>query len=821
MINNNFYELCRWIENILDKWAEIMQGYETNNDKHLYYLIYWLYDKVAKESGSDSFNINWIYSKFQKLLEKNSFCDIKNKKCNTIFAKEFNVNTLKNKKYFYDFSESYNLLKEILNGSSSDKKKKCCDYIRYIFDLYKNINEKYLKSAEGRFDEINYFETAYKKKDILDLITNKCHISEIKSVFTKNNEALPISNEQLESELGDVFQLPKIDKNLEESLLSGLPSHEIYKELNSNKDLDLYKNYCEQLFQTENNKNELVLLCKKFSRNLKGKLSNIENKETNYTDRCLYFNHWLYEEIGKIYNDHLKYVYNIPTFSKFLNVSTKINSKLMPNVVRENIQLIEVERKNYYTDLLEHLRNQSISKKLLKHTNYEAMPKENFKHYKITNYVPCVYNLTCRLDECKYIKDLFDYFKNYKTISECNISSEKDKCQKYCKYVTYINKLYENYIHKCCTYFSTGEHVDNCPKYFKCDEEYNPYKLYLKLNCSKIQPGEQFIEVIKPSPIDQYVKSLTDISEKQRQISQNFDSSKTLYEMLISDPFYMFTLPFSAIIGIFFLFFILYKLDKLPSEQFDKECKELLNINLLDEAVVESDLKKPLDKWIQEFKKALVPYFSNKCLPNVSEENALRICRNFNYWLSYKILDEFCQNKNYYESMLKKNYNQSICKEYSDYINYIKGRLNYFIKSAAIADDEIIIIDDKCKFTNKCLIFPKITCNSHDMIEIVYNEVDINDSNRHINYCAVYNSLSETTTGINFYFLDLKMVFSILLSTFGFIIFTLIIYKVSLNLHIININVIDFTIIMHLNALYGLKCTHILAQLFIIYITAH
>ncbi|CAG9485474.1 unnamed protein product [Plasmodium vivax] len=77
------------------------------------------------------------------------------------------------------------------------------------------------------------------------------------------------------------------------------------------------------------------------------------------------------------------------------------------------------------------------------------------------------------------------------------------------------------------------------------------------------------------------------------------------------------------------------QLDKLPSEQFDKECKELLNINLLDEAVVESDLKKPLDKWIQEFKKALVPYFSNKCLPNVSEENALRICRNFNYWLSY------------------------------------------------------------------------------------------------------------------------------------------------------------------------------------------
>ncbi|KMZ76975.1 hypothetical protein PVIIG_05873 [Plasmodium vivax India VII] len=799
-----------------------MNGYKSNNYKHCNCLIYWLYDKVVKESNSNSFNINWIYGKFQNLLGKNSFCAIRNEKCNRIFDKVFNVNTLKNKKYFYDFSESYNFLEKILNGNSSDNQKKCCDYIKYIFGLYKDINEKHLKLAQGCFDEINYFETTYKNDYILDLIAKKCNVSEIKSIFTKNNEALSISNEKPKSELEEVFKLPKIDKNLEESLLNDLPSFEIYKELNNDQDLDKYKEDCEQLFKSESNKDKLIQLCKKFSRNLKGKLSNIANKETNNTDRCLYFNHWLYEEIGKIYNDHHKYVYNLPAFSKFLSVSDTINSKLMPNVVHENIKLIEDERKEYYKKLLEHFNKQSILKKEFKQTNYEAMPKENFKHYKVTNYVPCVYNLTFRLDECKYIKDLFDYFKNYKTISKCDISSEKDKCQNYCKYVTYINKLYENYIHKCCTYFSTGEHVDNCPKYFKCGEEYNPYKLYIKLNCSEIQqPGEQFIEVIKPSPIDQYVKSLTDISEKQRQISQNFDSSKTLYEMLISDPFYMFTLPFSAIIGIFFLFFILYKLDKLPSEQFDKECKELLNINLLDEAVVESDLKKPLDKWIQEFKKALVPYFSNKCLPNVSEENALRICRNFNYWLSYKILDEFCQNKNYYESMLKKNYNQSICKEYSDYINYIKGRLNYFIKSAAIADDEIIIIDDKCKFTNKCLIFPKITCNSHDMIEIVYNEVDINDSNRHINNCAVYNSLSETTTGINFYFLDLKMVFSILLSTFGFIIFTLIIYKVSLNLHIININVIDFTIIMHLNALYGLKCTHILAQLFIIYITAH
>ncbi|SCA83425.1 VIR protein [Plasmodium vivax] len=536
MINENTYELCRWIENILDKWTEIIKGYKTDNNKHLYYLIYWLYDQVIKYSNSNYFNINWIYSKFQKLLEKKSLCVKKNEICDRTFVKEFNVNALKNKKYFYDFSESYNFLKDILNNDTSDKQKKCCDYIRYIFDLYKKINEKYLKSAEGRFDEINYFETTYKNDYILDLIAKKCNVSEIKSIFTKNNEALSISNEQLESELDEVFKLPKIDKNLEESILNGLPSLEIYKELNSNKDVDMYKDYCEQLFETENNKEALLLLCKKFSRNLKGKLSNIENKETNNTDRCLYFNHWLYEEIGKIYADHSKYVYNIPAFSKFLSVSDTINSKLMPNEVYKNIELIDDERNEYYGKLLAHLSKQTKLKKQGNYLSYEAMPKENFKHYKITNYVPCVYNLTCRLDECKYIKDLFDYFKNYKTISKCDISSEKDKCQNYCKYVTYINKLYENYIHKCCTYFSTGEHVDNCPKYFKCGEEYNPYKLYIKLNCSEIQqPGEPFIEVIKPSPIDQYVKWITDISEKQRHISHNFDSSKTLYKISIFD----------------------------------------------------------------------------------------------------------------------------------------------------------------------------------------------------------------------------------------------------------------------------------------------
>ncbi|VUZ99318.1 PIR protein [Plasmodium vivax] len=569
-IDDNIYQLCRKIENIVRNWTQIMNGYKTNNYKHCNYLIYWLYDKVVKEGNSNSFNINWIYGKFQNLLEKNSFCAIRNEKCNRIFDKVFNVNTLKNKKYFYDISESYNFLKDILNGDNSDNQKKCCDYIKYIFGLYKEINEKPLKSAQGCFDEINYFETTYKKKDILDLITNKCHISEIESIFTKNNEALSISNAQPESELDQVYALPIIAEKLDESILNDLPSQEIYKELNSNQDLDKYKDYCEQLFETENNKDSLLLLCKKFSRNLKGKLSNIENKETNNTDRCLYFNHWLYEEIGKIYADHSKYVYNIPAFSKFLSVSDTINSKLMPNEVYKNIQLIEDELKKYYTDLLEHLSKQIKLKKEVNYPIYEAMPKENFKHYKITNYVPCVYNLICRLDECKYIKDLFDYFKNYKTISKCDISSEKVKCQNYCKYVTYINKLYENYIHKCCTYFSTGKHVDNCPKHFKCDQEYNPYKLYLKLNCSEIQQqGEKLIEVIKPSPIDQYVKWLTDISEKQRHISHNLYSSKILYEMLISDPFYMFTLTFSGIIGIFFLFFILYKFTPLRSI-FDK-----------------------------------------------------------------------------------------------------------------------------------------------------------------------------------------------------------------------------------------------------------
>ncbi|GAB69366.1 CYIR protein [Plasmodium cynomolgi strain B] len=56
----------------------------------------------------------------------------------------------------------------------------------------------------------------------------------------------------------------------------------------------------------------------------------------------------------------------------------------------------------------------------------------------------------------------------------------------YCKYITYINSLYEKYVHSCCTYFYNNAYWNGCIAYFNCEEYYNPYNLYLKLNCQEI-----------------------------------------------------------------------------------------------------------------------------------------------------------------------------------------------------------------------------------------------------------------------------------------------------------------------------------------------
>ncbi|SBT82980.1 PIR protein [Plasmodium ovale] len=201
-----------------------------------------------------------------------------------------------------------------------------------------------------------------------------------------------------------------------EDLLSDLPSYEKYKSFDETNGIDDIVD-CKSL---ENEEERINTFCKLMARNLR-ELATIGNNH-NRQERCYYLQHWIYYKIRKMFVTDSNYNQNMAVVNKIKDVAQKIN-------------------------------------------------------YSLLNRIPCGVLFYNDITSWKEEKDLHDYFKSFEYIN-CNMS-DKNKCQKYKEYVTYIKKLYETYKpDECCFY---GESDNECSHYFNCKEIYNPSDLLPKL----------------------------------------------------------------------------------------------------------------------------------------------------------------------------------------------------------------------------------------------------------------------------------------------------------------------------------------------------
>ncbi|KMZ83310.1 hypothetical protein PVBG_06373 [Plasmodium vivax Brazil I] len=128
----------------------------------------------------------------------------------------------------------------------------------------------------------------------------------------------------------------------------------------------------------------------------------------------------------------------------------------------------------------------------------KKLPQEiiNYKAYSTHN--PCFFNYNCKFSECREMKHLYEYFKDYETIKN-KINCDQRKNDEYFKYLKYISSIYNKHKDEegCCSW---GANM--CPYYFlQCDEAYDPRKLVEALesgNSKKCSGIKETAGVIKP-----------------------------------------------------------------------------------------------------------------------------------------------------------------------------------------------------------------------------------------------------------------------------------------------------------------------------------
>ncbi|CAI7718659.1 PIR protein [Plasmodium vivax] len=204
-----------------------------------------------------------------------------------------------------------------------------------------------------------------------------------------------------------------------EKHLPDLPSYKKYTELDNVVISGDGNKYCKENLGSTDEVDKTF--CNKIAKNLS--ILKDENVMQKRKYGCYYFNHWLYDNIGKKYY--------------------KGNAKGEKDNVSQNL------------------------------FNFASLAI--LQHIKVSS---CNGNTFGNPEGWKEEKDLHDYFENHKNI-KCN-DSDKSKCEKYVNYVTYIKNLYEKKEVNCCD----GEDLDEygfCEPYFKCESTYNPKDLLTKL----------------------------------------------------------------------------------------------------------------------------------------------------------------------------------------------------------------------------------------------------------------------------------------------------------------------------------------------------
>ncbi|KMZ77041.1 hypothetical protein PVIIG_06502, partial [Plasmodium vivax India VII] len=207
-----------------------------------------------------------------------------------------------------------------------------------------------------------------------------------------------------------------LEENNWENHLGKLPSYEEYKKLDAVDIKDYSDGFCEKDLGSP--KKEDKELCYKVSKHLKI-LSGLSGDKLKHG--CFYFQYWFYDQIRKHYS-----------------TGNTINNETVSGKLFDLVQL---------------------------------------KIDKSSNLLPCKCYVFVTPEGGKEEKDLHDYFENHKYI-DCT-KSDKPTCEKYVRYVTYIDKLFKKKEDNCCDYDELYE--DSCEPYIKCENETRPDGLLTKL----------------------------------------------------------------------------------------------------------------------------------------------------------------------------------------------------------------------------------------------------------------------------------------------------------------------------------------------------
>ncbi|SBS95948.1 PIR Superfamily Protein [Plasmodium ovale curtisi] len=517
---NAFCKLLGQVKNILENWDGISQthnGLKLNESCD--YLNYWLYNKF-KQINATPCDIEVFYILWHKFaLEKTN----NNKK--TCYNKEyygFSKKELVNKKRMFEFLEYYKFIKEKLNESKDEKKNVYCSYIKGIFELYKNMETKKYYHSYG--EELKLFQNVFSSNGELHFLEEKCPDMCLGFVFNNKFKTLcPFEDKSIpETEKINLKPCEKMDhsisrRDIDENRgkdynFSDLITSAVYNELNGEVTIDKYYSVCSALIPYNKEHCGIYNLCSKLVKNLI-KLSNMKKQDRN--NRCEYITHWTYNEIMNI-----------------------------PNIFANNY---------VYGDVLRVFFN----------VVYEVLSKLDIFN--------CYFN-TSNIDfnEQKEKRYLHDYFKNYEKMNSekfCN----NEQCKEYCDYILFINEIYGKHINKCCYCFTSNGCKELYPSYFKCDDNYNPHKLFEKLQCNNFEEFRAKLKKVDtPIPEDHYVKRLAYISVNEPHLL-NWGNKKSsiipevVSDKITSDPFYTFALGSLGFLGVLLILFILYKFTPMGS----------------------------------------------------------------------------------------------------------------------------------------------------------------------------------------------------------------------------------------------------------------
>ncbi|SBT58576.1 PIR Superfamily Protein [Plasmodium ovale wallikeri] len=521
-ISNGNAHICNiWgnVKNILNRWDSEYGNYRgLSSNKKCDYLNYWLYDKLnVIDDFTDVFS---FYNAWQHYVSSNS--EIK-EKCYAKFYNGFTKEKFKKKKKLYDFLEYYNSIKDKILKGTAKNKKGYCDYIENIFQLYKEI--LYNNIAHVYSEDINNFQKIFMLNNReLSFVSRECPGRCLHLVFNQNNRNLcPRELEELKSlktkektcEIRNNVAIVKAGDNPDyDDILNDSPAYKIYKKLNEENKYCGYNGYCIKINAHENSYPGISKLCTDIVENLV-KLPEIEDAGDR-NQRCLYYMYWIYDKINNMPISKSKNIGDYPVVHELFDVVNKVNHILEKN-------------KQCYFD----------------------------------------YNLESTIQGLSEMKYLHDYFNIYDHVKD-KLSSLSDK-KKSCEYITHINTIYEKYIVSCCHCYGSNDIIchEDCPNYFKCDEEKNPFKLYSDLNCVSIL-NKNIKKIDKPVTVDNYVKWLTKISHENPELlkprnTHNSNTSKSMHNNSTYDPFYAAMIISFSFLGILFTFFLFYKFTPIES----------------------------------------------------------------------------------------------------------------------------------------------------------------------------------------------------------------------------------------------------------------